>query len=202
MDVLEEDTLAVDVDVRRILRDWGAERVKEGLLDEVLDGRMDAVKVGLLDEVLEMGPLRVRVGLLDEVLERAGEAVPVLEVVAVLVAVAVVVVVRVEVWDLVEAGELVDVLEIAPDFVCRRVGPTDLVEVVLGVWGRDAGAVRVALVVFVEVLDCVLVAVGRARRCRSSKTAVLVFKGDVATVPIAVRSKSQRIFLLLSGADT
>ena len=202
VDVLEVDTLLVDVGVLRMVRDWGAERVKEGLLDDVLDGRKDAVNVGLLDAVLETGLLRVRVGLAERVLETAGEAVPVLEVVAVLVAVAVDVVVRVEVWDAVEAGEAVDVLEIAPDFVCRRVGCTDLVEVVLGVWRRDAGAESVGLVVFVEVLDCVLVAVGRARRCRSSKAAILLFQGDVETVPMRDKSKSQRILLLLSGADT
>jgi len=193
VDVLEDDTLAVEVGVRRILCDWWAERVKEGLLDEVLDAGPLRLKVGLDEEVLETGPLRVGVGLLEGVLEIAGDAVPVLEVVIVLVAVAVDVVVRVEVWDAVEAGEAVVVLEAAPDLVLMRVAGTDLVEVVLGVGRRDAADEKVEVVVLVDVFDCVLVAVGTTPNLRGPAGISVEFQGDVATLPIATRSKSQRI---------
>jgi len=202
VEVLEEDTLAVDVDVRRIVRDWGAERVTEGEAEDVLDGRIEEVKEGLADDVLVPGPLRVRVGVPDEVLEMAEEAVPVLEVVMVRVAVAVELVVRVEVWDAVEAGELVAVLEELVVFVGGFVGGTDFVVVVLGDGGREAPADRVEVVVFVDVLDCVLVAVGMTPSARSATPISVEFQGDAATLPIAARSKSQRIVLLLSSADT
>ena len=45
-------------------------------------------------------------------------------------------------------------------------GGTDLVEVVLGVGRREAPAEKVEVVVLVDVLDCVLVAVGTIPRSR------------------------------------
>jgi len=117
VDVLEDDTLAVEVGLPRIVRDCRTERVKEGLLEGVLEVGPLRVRVGVAEEVLEVAPLRVRVGVAVGVLEVAGELVPVLEVAMVLVAVAVEVLVRVEVWDAVKAGEAVVVFEIAPDFV-------------------------------------------------------------------------------------
>jgi hypothetical protein len=193
VDVLDVEVLAVEVGVRRILRDCGAERVKEGLLEGVLEGRMEAVKVGLAEEVLEGAMLRVSVGDAEEVLETAGEVVDVFEMVAVLVAVAVEVVVRVGRWDAVDAEEAVVVLEIAPDFVPMRVGGTDLVEVVLGDGRRDAAEENVEVVVFVDVFESVLVAVGTMPNSRRPAMICVEFHGDAATLPIAARSKSQRI---------
>ena len=193
VDVLEEDILGVEVEVPRIVRDGGPLREKDGLEEEVLDAGPLRLKVGLLEEVFETGPLRVRVGVADEVLETGGEEVPVFVAVILLVAVPVDVVVRVELWDAVEAGDAVAVLEAAPDLVSRAVERTDLVEVVLGVGRRDAAVERVEVVVFVDVLDCVLVAVGTMPSARWATMTSVEFHGDVATVPIAARSKSHRI---------
>jgi len=193
VDVLEEDILGVEVEVPRMVRDCGPLCEKDGLEEEVLDAGPLRLKVGLLDAVLEIGPLRVRVGLLDVVLDAAGEEVPVFVTVILLVAVAVDVVVRVEVWDAVEAGDAVAVLEAAPDFVWRDVDLTDLVEVVLGVGRRDVAAEKVEVVVLVDVLDCVLVAVGTTPSARWATMTSVEFHGDVATLPMAARSKSHRI---------
>ena len=177
----------------KIVRDGGPLREKDGLEEEVLDAGPLRLKVGLLEEVFETGPLRVRVGVAEEVLETGGEEVPVFVAVILLVAVPVDVVVRVELWDAVEAGDAVAVLEAAPDLVSRAVERTDLVEVVLGVGRRDAAVERVEVVVFVDVLDCVLVAVGTMPSARWATMTSVEFHGDVATVPIAARSKSHRI---------
>jgi hypothetical protein len=87
--VFDCDVDPVEVVVKRIDRDCGAERDTVAEPEEVLEGRWEKENVGLPDEVLEIGPLLVGLGEEEDVLERAELVVCVFEEVILRVAVAV-----------------------------------------------------------------------------------------------------------------
>ena len=186
----------MEVRVTRSERDVRGDREGLGEAEDVFEGRRENDCVGLPVEVFDCGPLRVRLGEAEEVLERRELAVCVFEAVMLRVAVAV----EVSVADLrpvmVGTELLDDVFERMLLPVAAPVDRMDLVEVVLGDGSHVPAAERVDVVVFVEVLDCVGVAVGtraKSRRCLSAP-----FHGEVATAPIDANKRSQRIVFYYS----
>jgi hypothetical protein len=87
--VFDCDVEPVEVAVKRMDRDCGAERDTVAEPEEVLEERWEKDCVGLPDEVLERGPLLVGLGEDEDVLERAELVVCVFEAVMLRVAVAV-----------------------------------------------------------------------------------------------------------------
>lgn len=157
--VLEVVTDPVLVGVVRIDPDRRVVLENDGDADDVLEACEDRDKVGLADAVLDLAPECVPVGEREAVLVMEAEPVTVLDPVVVFVAVAVPVVVREPRSDRVRRGLLLAVLDIVEDLVDVLDVVMVLVEEGLGVCSCVGFAVRVKVVLLVEVLLCVVVEV-------------------------------------------
>lgn len=184
--VLVDVRLLVDVGLRRREFDTRGDLEKVADAVELLDPRRDAETVGLAEELREGLVLLVPVGLAEVVLELDTEDVPVFVRNLLAVQKLVEVPVFVGTRDTV-AAELALAVFVATEVNEKGiVDLIDLVDVVLGVT-RDVGAaVRVLVVVFVDVFDAVVVKLCTAALSSSSRS-------GWAWLAQRANSRSQRI---------